>query len=196
MAGPIGSKAQHADDKGNRQTSGVKLVAAQTGQQQQSTADERAALTRTQRARATAKRAKEIMESSPYYSGEAVMFMSNLLYDPLAIDMLKEAGINDEAMLLGLTSINNSRECFYWAAQITKNAALLKKVRLDEATKYDDVDLPAGQRHWPLSKIFRVAFLISRRSVDMKAFEWGNKLAQEQQITKSEEQGEAEDMNG
>lgn len=150
--------------------------------------------TRSERSKRIAKDAQARLSAGANYSDAVQMRLTNLMYDPLTVALVKETGMNDEVNLLGLTRINSSREAFYWAAQITKGSARLRLVQLCEQTREPDCDLGVNERHWSLRKIFRVAFLIARRSIDMVAFKEGNKLAMEQQITKSEDTGEAEDM--
>lgn len=120
-------------------------------------------------------------KSRPCYSDEVMLKLVNLLYDPLATDLIKEAGITaDEAHLMSLTRINSSKEAWFWAQQIAKEAAY---------NKY-------GKGHicsWPISRIQRVAFLLARRSIPGSCgpgFMLGVGLAQEQNIVKAEEAGE------
>ncbi len=113
-----------------------------------------------------------IKERSSHYSDEAMLKMVNLLYDPLTIELCEETGVKDEAQLLSLTLINSSREAYFWALQLAKEATF------------------SINRTWPLSRVIRVAFLLARRSLQMKAFMLGVGLAQEQAITKTEEAGE------
>ena len=125
------------------------------------------------------------LKSKPYYSDEAMIKMINLLYDPIVATLCREAGIADEAQLLSLTKINSSREAWYWAQQIAKEAFYHRYNRDPNAPP-----MPKNYRRWPISKIQRVAFLLARRSLDMKAFQLGVGLANEQNIVKSEEGGE------
>lgn len=117
----------------------------------------------------------EELKRSPHYSEEAMLKMVNLLYDPLTTQLCEEVGIAAQAQLLSLTRINSSREAFFWATQMAKEATF------------------NTERKWPLSQIIRTAFLLARRSIDMKAFMLGVGLAQEQAITKTEETGEDAD---
>jgi len=111
----------------------------------------------------------EKLKLKSYYSDEALLKMVNLLYDPLTVALVKQIGISDEAHLLSLTRINSSREAYFWSVQIAKESAL------------------NPDRTWRISKIIRVAFLLARRSLDMRAFMLGVGLAQEQALTKSDE---------
>jgi len=111
----------------------------------------------------------EVLKQKSYYSDEALLKMVNLLYDPLTLSFIEETGLKEEAHLLSLTRINSSKEAYFWAVQIAKEAILNNP-----------------KRTWPISKIIRVGFLLARRSIDMKAFMLGVGLAQEQALTKGE----------
>jgi hypothetical protein len=121
------------------------------------------------------------LKDKPYYSDEAQLRMINLTFDPLASALFKENGIDpDEAHLMGLTRINNSREAMMWAQGIAKEAAFNRYVNGVTTT-------------WPVSKIRRVTFLIMRRSLPMVmggGFVAAVNVAQEQTITKGEEASE------
>ena len=121
------------------------------------------------------------LKDKPYYSDEAQLRMINLTFDPLASALFRENGIDpDEAHLLGLTRINNSREAMMWAQGIAREAAFNRYVN-----HMDTV--------WPVSKVRRIAFLIARRSLPMVmggGFVAAVNVAQEQNITKGEEAGE------
>jgi hypothetical protein len=121
------------------------------------------------------------LKDKPYYSDEAQLRMINLTFDPLASALFRENGIDpDEAHLMGLTRINNSREAMLWANGIAREAAFNKYVN-----HMDSV--------WPVSKIRRIAFLIMRRSLPMVmggGFVAAVNVAQEQNITKGEEASE------
>ena len=121
------------------------------------------------------------MKSRPCYSDEVMLKLVNLLYDPLATDLIREAGITaDEAHLMSLTRINTSKEAWYWAQQIAKEAAYNKYAKGHVCS-------------WPVSRIQRVAFLLARRSIPGSCgpgFMLGVGLAQEQSIVKAEEASE------
>jgi hypothetical protein len=121
------------------------------------------------------------LNDKPYYSDTAQLRMINLTFDPLAEALFAENGIDpDEAHLMGLTRINNSREAMMWAQGIAKEAAFNRYVNGVTTT-------------WPVSKIRRVTFLIMRRSLPMVmggGFVAAVNVAQEQNITKGEEASE------
>ncbi len=123
------------------------------------------------------------IKGSQPYSDEVMLRLVNLIYDPLASLLFKESGLHaDEAHLLSLTRINSSKEAWYWAQQIAKEAAYNKYVQ----------KIPCN---WPISQVQRVAFLLARRSIPGTCgpgFMLGVGLAQEQNITKSEEPGESD----
>lgn len=125
----------------------------------------------------------EGMKQSPPYSDEVMLRLVNLIYDPLATILFREAGMHaDEAHLLSLTRVNSSKEAWYWAQQIAKEAAYNKYVQ----------KIPCN---WPISQVQRIAFLLARRSIPGTCgpgFMLGVGLAQEQNITKSEEPGESD----
>lgn len=102
---------------------------------------------------------------------DAILKMVNVLFDPLNVETVRELGLTDESNLLGLTLINSSREAFHWAMSITREAGKRKLARNDDEE---------NARHWSLSKIKRVAFLIARRSLNMRAFSMGVGLAGKQ----------------
>ncbi len=131
----------------------------------------------------TAADRKERIKGGTRYSDEYMLKMANLVFDPMALELCKQAGLKDEGHLLGLTRINSSKEAFYWARQMTLEAAY---------NRDNDPELleKLGDDKWPLSKVFRVAFLLLRRSLEMKGFMLGVGLAQEQSIMKTEETGE------
>lgn len=126
----------------------------------------------------------EERKQSPAYSDEVMLRLTNLIYDPLATLLFDQAGIHpDEAHLLSLTRINSSREAAFWAQQISKEAAYNRYIKHHPCT-------------WPISQVWRVAFLLARRSIPGvcgPGFTMGVSLAQEQSITKSEEAGEEGD---
>ncbi len=125
----------------------------------------------------------EGMKLSPPYSDAVMLRLVNLIYDPLATILFREAGLHaDEAHLLSLTRVNSSKEAWYWAQQIAKEAAYNKYVQ----------KIPCN---WPISQVQRIAFLLARRSIPGTCgpgFMLGVGLAQEQNITKSEEPGESD----
>ena len=88
-----------------------------------------------------------------YTTDEAQLRLVNLIYD------------TDEAHILSLTRIRTSREAFLHATQITREAALLKS--RDPVTT-------------PLSKVWRHAYLLLARSIDMHAFNMAVGLARGQ----------------
>jgi hypothetical protein len=135
-----------------------------------------------------AERRKQTMKGSPRYSDEYMVKMANLVFDPMALELCAQAGIKDEGHLLGLTRINSSKEAFYWARQITMEAAYNRDTSPELVEKL-------GDNKWPLSKVFRVSFLLMRRSLDMKGFMLGVGLAQEQSIMKTEDTGEGSDWS-
>ena len=126
----------------------------------------------------------EDLKGRPDYSEEVQLRLTNLIYDPLATMLFDNAGIHpDEAHLLSLTRINSSREAASWAQQITREAIYNIYVHHHECD-------------WGPSQIWRVAFLLARRSIPGvcgPGFMLGVGLAQEQSITKSEEPGEEKD---
>lgn len=117
------------------------------------------------------------LKNRPDYSEEVQLRLTNLIYDPLATMLFENAGIHpDEAHLLSLTRINSSREAASWAQQITREAIYQQYVNGHACT-------------WPASQIWRVAFLLARRSIPGTCgpgFMLGVGLAQEQNITKEE----------
>jgi len=123
----------------------------------------------------------EELKDKPYYSDEVALRMVNLLYDPLATDLMEQAGMSaDEAHLLSLTRINNSKEAWYWAQQIAKRAMFNKYAKGHKTT-------------WSADRIQMTAFLLMRRSIPGSCgpgFMLGVGLAQEQNIVKAEEAGE------
>lgn len=125
------------------------------------------------------------LKQRPYYSDEVMLKLVNLLYDTVVVDLFHEAGLKaDIAHLIGLTRINNSREAWYWAQRIAKEAAY---------NKYAKGFTPS----WSIGEIQMVAFLLARRSIPGQVgpgFMLGVGLAQEQSITKAEEAGEEADF--
>lgn len=119
-------------------------------------------------------RTSDELKQRAIYSDEVQLRVVNLIFDPSELSFIKEM-VKDEVNLLSLTRINSSREIFVWAKQIVREAALSQK------------------RQWPLEKIFRVAFLFARRSLNMDGFKEAIKVAQEQSIAKSEDVGEEYD---
>lgn len=127
---------------------------------------------------------KRDRKDSPNYSDDAMLRLVNLIYDPMSTALLEDCGIDpDEAHLLGLTRVNSSKEAWMWAQQITKESAFGKYV--------------LGVRpKMSLTQIRRIAFLLARRSIPGDCgpgFMLGVGLAQEQNITKSEEEVEGQD---
>jgi hypothetical protein len=120
---------------------------------------------------------KEKLLKRAAYSNDAMLKMVTLIFDPLEVATMKELGLTDEAHLLGLTRINSSLECHHWALSIMKEAGAKNLNR--------DTSVLDG-RKWPLSKIYRISFLLARRSVDMRAFMMGVGLAGKQSIAESE----------
>lgn len=124
----------------------------------------------------------------PEYSERALLRLVNLVYDPIAaLTMLEGAGVHpSESHLLSLTKINSSKEAWFWAHQITKEAAYRKYV------EHIPVD-------WPLSQVLRVAFLLARRSITNipgqcgPGFTTAVNVALEQNIIKQEEAAERAD---
>jgi hypothetical protein len=120
----------------------------------------------------------------PAYADDALVKLVNLIFDPMSVSLLEDCGIDpDEAHLLGLTRINSSKEAWMWAQQITKEAAFNKYVN-------------GIKPKMSLTQIRRVAFLFARRSIPGDCgpgFMLGVGLAQEQNITKSEEDVEGQD---
>jgi len=127
---------------------------------------------------------RDELKGRPDYSEEVQLRLTNLIYDPLATMLFREAGIDpDEAHLLSLTRINSSREAASWAQQITREAIYQQYVHNKVCS-------------WPASQIWRVAFLLARRSIPGQCgpgFTLGIGLAQEQNITKAEEDGETKE---
>ena len=123
----------------------------------------------------------EDLKSRPDYSEEVQLRLTNLIYDPLATMLFENAGIHpDEAHLLSLTRINSSREAAAWAQQITREAIY-------------NIYVNRHKCDWAPSQIWRVAFLLARRSIAGTCgpgFMLGVGLAQEQSITKQEEPSE------
>jgi len=123
----------------------------------------------------------EDLKSRPDYSEEVQLRLTNLIYDPLATMLFENAGIHpDEAHLLSLTRINSSREAAAWAQQITREAIY-------------NIYVNRHKCDWAPSQIWRVAFLLARRSIPGTCgpgFMLGVGLAQEQSITKQEEPSE------
>lgn len=132
------------------------------------------------------------MRQKPYYSDEVFVKMTNLLYDPLSIELCKEADIADVAQLLGLTSITSSKEAFYWAHSVAREA-FANRYR-PGGTGGFHIDINGNKRRkWSIGKVEMIAFLVARRSMKIpvgSAFALGVGLAQEQTITKSEGTGE------
>lgn len=124
------------------------------------------------------------LKSRPDYSEEVQLRLTNLIYDPLATMLFENAGIHpDEAHLLSLTRINSSREAASWAQQITREAIYQQYVHGHTCA-------------WPASQIWRISFLLARRSIPGTCgpgFMLGVGLAQEQQITKEESDQEGKD---
>lgn len=124
----------------------------------------------------------------PEYSERALLRLVNLVYDPIAaLTMLEGAGVHpSESHLLSLTKINSSKEAWFWAHQITKEAAYRKYV------EHIQVD-------WPLSQVLRVAFLLARRSITNipgqcgPGFTTAVNVALEQNIIRQEEAAERAD---
>lgn len=130
------------------------------------------------------------LKQKAYYSDDALIKMVNLLYDPMTIELCKEAEISDIAQLLSLTNIKTSREAFYWSHRIATEAYANRYRPGGTGSFHDD-----GTRKWTIGKIEMVAFLIARRSMTMpvgSAFALGVGLAQEQSITKAEDLGDGE----
>jgi len=130
---------------------------------------------------------RDELKRHPSYSDEAMLRLTNVIFDPMVAELCREANIKDEAQLLSFTKINSSREAIYWANQIAKEAYINRYKPGGKTTHTDGTPL------WPIRKVRRVAFLLLRRSMPGTvggAFALGVGLAQEQQITKSEEGGE------
>jgi len=125
--------------------------------------------------------ATEELKQRPDYSEDVQLRLTNLIYDPLATMLFENAGIHpDEAHLLSLTRINSSREAAAWAQQITREAIY-------------NIYVNKHACDWSPSQIWRVAFLLARRSIPGTCgpgFMLGVGLAQEQSITKQEEPSE------
>lgn len=121
-----------------------------------------------------AKNKEEEVKQTPYYSNEALLKMTNVLFDPIASDLVEQANLNREAHILSLGRISSSREAHYWASQITRDAGMNPK------------------RTWTLDEVYRVAFLLLSRSINMDAFKLGIGLAGTQAVQETE--GVGEDM--
>lgn len=131
------------------------------------------------------------MKQKSYYSDDVFIKMTNLLYDPLTIELCTEADITDVAQLLGLTKINSSREAFYWSHRLCVEA-FANRYRPGGTGPYH----PDGTRKWSIDKLRMVSFMLARRSLPGTvggAFALGVGLAQEQSITRSDGEGEADD---
>ncbi len=118
----------------------------------------------------------EKIQGKPYYTQEALLKVINLLFDPLTIALVEEAGIGDEGYLLSLTRIYSSREAWHWATEIGQEA------------------FQNPNRTWSISKIIRCAFLLARRSIGMQGFLRGIDIAAQQTLVKDEAVGEEADL--
>lgn len=122
------------------------------------------------------KKKPEEKTESPYYTKEAALKLTNILYDPVAVEICKQIDVQDEGLLLSLTRVNTLRECHQWASKFTQDAAMNLN------------------RTWSLGKVYRVAFLLLSRSINMKAFMSGIGLAGVQAVAEeSEDFGEDKD---
>jgi hypothetical protein len=121
------------------------------------------------------------------YSDKVQLRLVNLIFDPLS-NLSKEAakaGLHpDDAHLLGLTRVSNSREALYWANQIAREAAFNKYVLKQECD-------------WSIGRIHRLSFLIARRSIPGMCgagFTTAINVAMEQSISRSEESSEESEL--
>ena len=93
------------------------------------------------------------------YTNEASVRIVNMILDP------------DERSLLSLSRINSSRECLLLSIQIAKEAAMDEEI---------------CKQNIPISKVWREAFLLLRRSLDSKTLSLSFGLAHEQAVSESE----------
>lgn len=129
-----------------------------------------------------AEEGKGLKDKTAY--GDYLLKLVNLAFDPLDISTLKELHLNDEANLLGLTLLDSNVEVHRWALSIMREAA--KKPLNKMADPTDE-----SVRRWPLTKIYRVATMLARRSIKMRGLGMAVGLAGKQSL--AEEEGEDEE---